>query len=86
MKFTITLKSQWDKCKAQQPVRWYRNGVYKKTFTTNNKGKIVLNKHVKATSKYFAKYPGRKFGTHPHRHVCHGSTSNTIRIKVKPGS
>ncbi len=84
--FKIVLKSKNDKCTDQQPVKWYRNGVYKKTYTTNNQGKVLFTKGVKATSKYYAKYTGRKFGTHPNVKNCLGSTSNTVRIKVKPGS
>jgi len=86
VRFTIRLNSQWNNCKANQPVRWYRNGVYIRTLTTNSHGKIVLNKHVRATSRYYAKYLEHKWGTHPHRHVCHGSRSNAIRIRVKSGS
>ena len=81
--FTIVLKAKKRKCKAGQPVRWYRNGVYKKTYTTNRTGTVEFNKGVKATSKYFAKFPGNKVGTHPNRLNCQPSTSNTIKITVK---
>ena len=86
VQFTIHLKASKHKCKAGQPVKWYRNGVYKKTFTTDSTGTVQFNKGVKATSKYFAKFPGAKVGTHPNRLNCQPSTSNTIRIQVKPGS
>ncbi len=82
--FTIVLHADKAKCKKGQPVRWYRNHVYKKTYTTNNKGKIKFTKGVKATSKYFAKFPGRKIGSHPNRSNCLPSTSKTIKITVKP--
>ena len=81
--FTIKLKSKNNKCKANQPVKWYRNGVFKKTRTTNSNGVVTFTKGVKATSKYYTKYAGRKFGTHPNRKNCLASTSNTVRIKVK---
>ena len=86
VKFTITLKSQEQKCRAGQPIRWYRNGVSRRPTRPTTRASRQFNKGVKATSKYFAKYPGNKVGTHPNRLNCQPSTSNTIRIKVKPGS
>jgi hypothetical protein len=81
--FTIVLKSPKAKCIKGMPIRWYRNGVFKKIYTTNNNGKVQFKKGVKATSKYFAKFAGAKVGTHPNRLNCQPSVSNTVKITVK---
>ena len=81
--FTIKLKSKNDKCTDQQHVKFYRNGKYKKTYTTNNTGKVSFKKKIKSNGKFYAKYEGRKFGTHPNVKNCLGSKSNTIKITVK---
>ena len=46
--FTIKLKSNRKPCYQNEPVKWYRNGVYKKTLHTNNKGVIKLQKKAPA--------------------------------------
>jgi len=81
--FTIKLKSNRKTCYQNEPVKWYRNGVYKKTLHTNNKGVIKLQKKMNHTSAYRAKYFGKKTGLHPNRHVCHASQSRAVKITVK---
>ena len=81
--FTIKLKSHRKPCYQMEPVKWYRNGVYKKTLHTNNKGVVHLTKKMNHTSTYRAKYLGKRVGQHPNRHVCHASQSRAVRIKVK---
>ena len=44
--FTIHLKSPWVKCYQHQPVKWFKNGVYKKTVTTNDNGVVKLTKKM----------------------------------------
>ena len=81
--FTIKLKSHRKACYQHEPVKWFRNGVYKKTAHTNNKGVVVLHKKMIHTSTYRAKYLGKKVGHHPNRHVCHASQSRGVTIHVK---
>jgi hypothetical protein len=80
--FTIRLSSQNRKCKAHQEINWYRNGVLRRTFTTNDNGVVKFTKRQKSTASYYAKYPGRRFGTHPNVHHCLASKSNTVKITV----
>jgi len=44
--FTIKLKSHRKPCYQKEPVKWFRNGVYKRTLHTNNKG--VINQVLQA--------------------------------------
>ena len=81
--FTIHLKSAWSKCVQQQPIKWFKNGVYKKTVTTNNNGVVTLTKKMHHSGTFRAKYLGRRWGKHPHRHVCYASQSKGVFIKVK---
>ena len=81
--FTIKLKSHRKPCYQNEPVRWYKNGVYKKTVHTNDKGVVQLHKKMQHTSTYRAKYLGKRVGTHPNRHVCHPSQSRAVKITVK---
>ena len=81
--FTIHLKSKRKPCYQNQPVKWYRNGIYKKTVHTNNKGVVKLKKKMNHTGTFRAKYFGRKVGQHPNRHICHASQSRAVTVKVK---
>jgi len=81
--FTIHLKSKRKACYQNEPVRWYRNGVYKKTVHTNDKGIVKLQKKMNHTGTFRAKYFGKKVGHHPNRHVCHPSQSRAVTVKVK---
>jgi len=81
--FTIKLKSHRKPCYQNQPVKWYRNGVYKRTLHTDNKGVATLRKKMNHTGTFRAKYFGRRWGHHPNRHVCNGSQSRAVTVKVK---
>jgi hypothetical protein len=81
--FTIHLKSHRAKCYQHQPVKWFKNGVYKKTLTTDNQGIIHKTKKMNHTSTYRAKYLGRRWGHHPHRKTCNASQSRAVTIHVK---
>jgi hypothetical protein len=81
--FTIKLKSKRKPCYQHQPVRWYKNGNYKKTVHTNNKGVVKLHKKMNHTGTFRAKYLGFKRHVHPNRHVCHGSQSRAVKVTVK---
>ena len=80
--FTATLSSDWKKCYSQRNVGFYRNGVKQVVKGTNTAGIATI--HIKATNtaKWYAKFNGRKWGKHPHKHVCFPSKSNTIKVKV----
>ena len=80
--FTITLSSKRAACYRQQPIKWFKNGVYKKTVRTNNSGVVKLTKKMHHTSTYRAKYLGYRKGHHPKRHVCRASQSRAVGIKV----
>ena len=80
--FTIHLKSSRAKCYQNQPIKWFKNGVYKKTVTTNANGIVKLTKKMHNTSTYRAKYLGRRWGTHPHRKTCYASQSKAVTITV----
>ena len=81
--FTIKLKSHRKPCYQNQPVKWYRNGVYKKTVHTNNKGVATLHKKMNHTGTFRAKYLGYRKGHHPKRHVCYASQSRAVKVTVK---
>src|SRR3954470_20936736 len=80
--WTIKLKSPWSKCIANQPVRWYKNGTFKKNRTTNANGIVTFTKKMNHTGTFQAKYEGRKWGKHPHKHTCKPSVSNKVKVKV----
>src|SRR3954464_6855092 len=80
--WTIKLKSPWSKCIANQPVRWYKKGTFKKNRTTNANGILTFTKKMNHTGTFQAKYQGRKWGKHPHKHTCKPSVSNKVKVKV----
>jgi hypothetical protein len=81
--FKIKLKSPWNKCYAHQNVRWYKNGKFKRIRTTNASGLIKFQKKMQHTGTFQAKYTGRQWGLHPHNHVCRGSASHKVTVKVR---
>ncbi len=81
--WTIHLKSPWSKCYANQPVKWYKNGNFKRVRTTNGNGVIQFTKKMWRTSTYQARYAGRQWGVHPHQHTCKPSNSNRVTIHVR---
>ena len=82
--FKIVLKSSWAKCYANQTVKWFKNGNFKRNRTTNANGVIKFTKKMTNTGTFQAKYPGREWGKHPHKHVCKGSASDRVKVKVIP--
>ena len=81
--FKIKLRSPWSKCYANQTVGWYKNGNFRRNRTTDANGNITFSKKMNHTGTFQAKYAGRKWGKHPHKHVCKPSASNKVRVKVK---
>jgi hypothetical protein len=82
VKFTGTLTSNWSKCYANRPVKLMRDGVVKRSKKTNVDGIVKWTWDVRATGKWQLWFKGRKWGEHPHRHVCKPSYSNIIKITV----
>lgn len=81
--FTGHLKSAWNKCYAFQPVKLIRNGVVRASRKTNSTGIVKFIRHLRHSGYWHLKYRGRRWGLHPHRHVCRPSASNIVHIVVK---
>jgi len=81
--FTIKLKSHRKPCYQNQPVKWYKNGVYKRTLHTDNRGVATLRKKMRRTRTFRVTYSGYRVGHHPKRHVCKGSQSKPVTVKVR---
>ena len=86
---TLTLKanlaSNWKKCYSQRKVSFYRNGVKQFTKGTNTHGVATkkIKPNHKGTFKWVAKFKGRKWGDHPHKHTCLASQSKAVTVTVK---
>ena len=81
--FTATLNSNWKKCYSQRKVSFYKDGVKQFTKGTNNHGVATAKWKATKTGNWVAKFKGRKWGTHPHRHVCRASQSKSVKVTVK---
>src|SRR5262245_3837796 len=79
----IEVNAKNKKCYANQKVKWFKNGHCKHYKQLGANGIVKFKKKMWNTSKYQARYPGRHFGVHPHRHVCDPSRSKVIKITVK---
>jgi hypothetical protein len=81
--FRGTLSSDWGKCYKFRQVKLQKNGNTILSKRTDANGKVAFTRKVYQDSDWNLKYKGRRWGKHPHRHVCRGSTSRTIFINVK---
>jgi hypothetical protein len=84
---TAKIKSPWDKCLKKRKVALYRKGVkltQKKATYQPNKNRAIAKFRINPTrtAKWWVKVKPRKWGKHPHRHVCKGRESKHIQIKV----
>jgi len=84
--FKIAVTAKNKKCYANQRVKWFKNGHFKKyrKLGPGGKTKFKLKMKKKKDKTYQAKYPGREFGKHPHHHICDKSHSKVIKIHVTP--
>jgi hypothetical protein len=80
--FKGILDSNWSKCYAHRPVKLVRNDVVRRSKKTNDVGIVKWTWNIRASGKWQLWFKGRRWGAHPHDHVCKASTSDTIRIKV----
>ena len=81
--FTATLNSNWKKCYSQRKVSFWFNGTKKFTKGTNTHGVATVKYKPGKTGNWVAKFKGRKWGVHPHRHVCRASQSKSVKVTVK---
>ena len=81
--FKATIKSDWKKCYSQRRVYFYKDGVKQFYKGTNNQGVATVKWKATNTGKWYAKFKGKKWGKHPHKHECLASKSKTIKIVVK---
>jgi hypothetical protein len=58
-------------------------GFKVKTTTTGADGSYRVRFRPGRTSRWVAFINGTASGVHPHRHVCGGDVSNSVRVKVK---
>ncbi len=58
-------------------------GLTVKTTTTAADGSYSVVIRIKKTSSWVATVAGSASGMHPHRHVCGGDISNSVRVRVK---
>jgi hypothetical protein len=80
--FTVRLRSAWTKCFADQPLKWFRNGVYVRTVMTNARGRVEISRRLHGTVTFQAKHLGRRWGQYPNRYVCYASQSRRVTVEV----
>lgn len=80
--FTGHLRSDWSKCFANQSVKLIRNGVVLASRKTDTTGVVKFIRRLRHSGHWQLKYSGRKWGLHPHRHVCKPSASDVIKVTV----
>jgi hypothetical protein len=85
VKFRGRLTSPWKRCRRWQPVTLYRDGNAVGAKKTMKNGKFQFSKNVQRTSNWRVKFNGKRWGKHPHDHRCLGSTSVTVRVRVRSG-
>jgi hypothetical protein len=50
---------------------------------TDGQGRYLIRERVNETARFRVRYAGEVLnGTHPHSHVCEGSSSSRIRVRV----
>ncbi len=81
--FTATLNSNWKKCYSQRKVSFYKDGVKQFTKGTNTHGVATVKFKPTKTGNWVAKFKGRKWGVHPHKHTCLASQSKAVTVTVK---
>ena len=82
--FTIRLRSARNRCVASQPVKWFRNGAYRRTYTTNDRGRVRVRLRMHTSAAFRAKYLGRRWGSYPNRYTCYSSASRRVYVQVGP--
>src|SRR4051794_38001991 len=60
VKFKIPLTASKAKCIKHMPIKFLKNGNLVVTKNTNDRGKLVIEKHPKNTAKWQAVFPGKK--------------------------
>lgn len=85
VKFRGKLRSDWKECRKSKSVTLYRDGTAVASTTTSRSGNYSFVMQIDATADWHVSFAGTEWGQHPHSHVCLGSTSPTIRIRVRGG-
>jgi hypothetical protein len=83
VRFRGKLKSDWSKCFSWQKVSLFKGNKKVATKKTQKSGSYQFTVKPKATKTWKVKYKGRNWGTHPHTHVCLGSSSKGIKVRVR---
>lgn len=85
VRFEIQLSSRRSNCYAGQRIKWFRDGVYRASLKTDQRGAVSFVRHPTLTHRYRAKYVGRRWGSYPHRHICLPSASQIRTVTVGHG-
>ena len=85
VKFRGKLRSDWKECRKSKSVTLYRDGTAVASTTTSRSGNYSFVMQIDATADWHVTFAGTEWGQHPHSHVCLGSSSTTIRIRVRGG-
>jgi hypothetical protein len=85
VKFSGRLTSPWKKCRKWKAVTLFRDGNAVGAKQTMKNGKFSFSKNVQGTSDWRVSFAGKSWGVHPHVHECLGSSSRSIRIRVRSG-
>src|SRR3954447_13140739 len=84
IKWKIEVNAKNKKCYANEKVKWFKNGNFKHYKQLGANGIVTFKKKMWHTSTYYAKYLGKHWGLHPHKHECKPSVSKKVKITVKP--
>jgi len=80
--FNGRLSSDWAKCYQFRPVKLQKNGTTIASKKTDANGKVRWTRLIRGTANWNLKFSGRRWGKHPHRHVCKASTSKVIQVQA----
>jgi hypothetical protein len=76
------VKSRWAKCYRSRKVKLVRKGVVLTKKKTNRHGVAKFKLFPRRIARWWVVAPKKRWGKHPHRHVCRRGESNHLRIKI----
>jgi len=83
VRFGARAKAKKKKCRSRRTVKLVRNGTVLAVKRTNRPGYAFFSKKLQKGGKFWVVVTRKRFGAHPHRHICPSMVSKKIRIRVQ---